>query len=453
MIDLGKEAAQLAQQPSDERIRGLKRIIPCAMVKAILKRTKRTRHCSRVPNWLMVWFMIGMGLFHADCYQQIFRWLQAFRRQQPPGRSTLCEARKRLGIAPFRLLWKQVVALLGTATASPGAFYRGLRLLAIDGFVLDVPDTENNARIFGRPGGRAPGAFPQARILALCEIGTHVIWHFLVKPIRRGEIKMAAYLLQFLQPGMLLLWDRGFVSYDTVATVVRQGAHFLGRAKTLLVFQEIRRFADGSYLSKVYASARQRERDQGGILVRVIEYTFTDPQRPGQGERHRLLTTLLDWRQHPAQRLILLYHQRWEEELAIDEVKTHQRGQSVLKSQTPAGVVQEIYGLLLAHYVVRKLMFDAAVGKNLDPRRLSFTGTLNILRARLGACPRSATGITQWYADLVMEVGYAVLEPRRDRVNPRVIKRQVSKWPKKRPAHRCYPQPTKKIRASIRILC
>jgi hypothetical protein len=329
-----------------------------------------------------------------------------------------------------------------------------MRLMGIDGFVLDLPDTPDNARIFGRPGnGRAPGGFPQARVLSLCELGTHVIWRFLTKPMRRGENTMARYLLGFLQRGMLLLWDRGFLSYQLVAQVVFQGAHLLARVKTNLIFKDLRRLPDGSYLSKLYPSSRHRDRDQDGILVRIIEYTFNDSGWPGAGQKHRLLTTLLDWRLDPAKTLIVLYHERWEEELTFDELKTHQRGQPVLKSETPAGVVQEIYGLLLAHYVVRKLMFEAATQQDFEPRRLSFTNTLKILRCRLADCPKSARGIKKWYADLLAEVGEEILEDRRDRINPRVIKRKLSKWPKKRPQHRRCPQPTKKIRESIQMLC
>jgi hypothetical protein len=453
MIDLGTEVTQLAQQPTEERIRGLKRIIPCTTVKAILKQCGLTRHCPRVPYWFVVWLVIGLGLYHGDCYRQICRWLQR-RQWSVPGRSTLCEARQRLGVAPLRLLYLATVCLLATPDQCPAAFYKGMRLMGIDGFVLDVPDTADHARIFGRPGGgRAPGAFPQVRTLALTELGTHTVWRFLLKPIRRGETTMATTLLRVLQSDMLLLWDRNFLSYANVAQVRQRGAHLLARIKNSLVFRHERRLPDGSYLSKVYPSPWQRQQDKNGIAVRIIEYTFDDPARPGSGEKHRLLTTLLNWREHPAKTLILLYHRRWEEELAFDELKTHQRGAPVLKSQTPAGVVQEIYGLLLAHYVVRKLMAEAAAQQNIDPRRLSFMNTLKILRCRLGECPRSPHGIKQWYIDLVTEVSAEVIEERRDRINPRVIKRKMSKWPKKRPKHRHSPQPTKKIRRSIQMLC
>lgn len=452
MLGLDKEVAAVALQPTAERVKALKRIIPCSTIKSILKKIGATQHCRRLPKWFMVWFVIGMGLFATDCYRQIFRWLQRFRAKSVPLRTTLCEARQRLGVAPLRWLMDHVVKLLATLK-TPGAFYRGLRLMAVDGFVVDLPDTPDNARIFGRPkGGRASGAFPQARVLALCEIGTHVLWKCLIKPIRRAEIVMVKVLLRYLDPDMLLLWDRGFLSYDNVQDVLAGKAHLLARIKKNLVFAKLKVFRDGSYLAKLYRSPKHRRKDQDGIVVRIIEYTFRDKGRPGSGQPHRLLTTLLDARLDPAKRLIELYHERWEEEMAIDELKTHQQQRPVLRSQTPAGVVQEIYGLLLAHFVVRQLMFEAAATQNLPPRRLSFTGALKILRCRLPECPRSVRGMKRWYKDLLAEIAEETLEERRDRVNPRVIKRKMSKWPKKRPEHRRNPQPTKKFRESLEVM-
>ena len=453
MTSLYTDAATLAQWPTAERLRALKRIVPRARVRAVLRRTGHAqRRYLRLPAWFMVWFVIALGLFCRDSYRQVFKWLQPFRRKGTPGRSTLCEARQRLGVAPLRQLVKQVVQLQATP-ATPGAFYRGLRLMALDGFVVDVADSADNARVFGRPGSaRSAAAFPQARVLALCEVGTHVLWKSQIKPYRRGEVTMAASLLRFLQPGMLLLWDRNFLSYALVQQVRQRGAHLLARIKKNLVFRPLRRLRDGSYLAKLYASARHRDRDEGGVEVRIIEYTLDDPQRPGSGEKHRLLTTLLSAAQYPAERLILTYHERWEEELTIDEIKTHQRERPVLRSQTPAGVVQEIEGLLLAHYVVRVLMTEAAQHHGLPPRRLSFTGALKILRCRLPECPKSRAGLQRWYDNLLAEVAEEILPERRNRINPRVIKRKMSNWRKKRPEHRHYPQPTKKFRQCIVML-
>jgi hypothetical protein len=315
MLGLDKEVATIAEQPTAQRVKALKRIIPCSTIKSILKKTKQCRGCARLPKWFMVWFVIGMGLFATDCYRQIFRSLNAFRRKLTPCRSTLCEARRRLGVAPLRELLNRVVKLLATSKTA-GAFYRHLRLMAVDGFVLDVPDTDDNARVFGRPkNGRSPGAFPQVRVLALCEIGTHVIWKCLIKPIRCAEITMLKALMRWLAPNMLLLWDRGFLSFENVRDVLAGDAHLLARIKKNNVFIKLKRLSDGSYLAKIYPSTHHRNSDRGGLEVRIIEYQIDDPGRPNSGTPHRLLTTLLDADLDPAKRLIELYHERWEIEI------------------------------------------------------------------------------------------------------------------------------------------
>jgi transposase IS4-like protein/DDE family transposase len=446
---------RLNDRPSDERVRALERIIPRDVVQAVLEQTGHARrHYVRLPAWFVVWFVIALGLFHKDSYRHIFKHLQRFRRGLTPASNTLCEARKGLGVAPLRLLAGQVVKLLGTPD-TPGAFYKDLRLMALDSFVLDLPDTPANERVFGRPGtGRAPGAFPQARVLALCETGSHVLYRWQVKPQRRSEVKMAPVLLRHLEPDMLLLWDRSFLSYQHVGQVLGRQAHLLARIKGNLIFASLKELPDGSYLSKLYRSARHRARDEGGILVRVIEYTLQGTGRADEGQVHRLLTTLLESPKHPAEELIVLYHERWEEELAIDEVKTHQKEKPVLRSKTPQGVVQEIEGLLLGHYAVRALMAEAAAQEGLDPRRLSFTGTLKVLRCRLPEVPKDPqdeAGRRRWWEDLLAEVAEEVLPPRRNRINPRVIKRKMSNWPKKRPQHRYQIQPTRPFRESIVI--
>jgi hypothetical protein len=453
MCVLCKDAGVAVRWSTAERVRALKRIVSLKAIATALNASSRPhRHCRRLPRWFVVWFVIAMALFCRDSYRQVFRWLQRFGKRGTPGRSTLCEARQSVGVGPLRELAHTVIELLAQGD-TPGAFYAGMRLMALDGFVIDVADTPANERAFGRPqSGRAAGAFPQVQVLSLCEVGTHVLWRSLLKPHNRSEVLMARYVLRFLVENMLLLWDRNFLCYGLVRQIQQRKAHLLARIKKNLVFTLLRRLSDGSYLAKLYPSPRHRERDEGGIVVRIIEYTFDDPGRPGSGEKHRLLTTLLAAGRHPAKRLIVLYHERWEEELAIDEIKTHQRERPVLRSETPGGVIQELYGLLLGHFVVRKLMNEAAATLNCAPRELSFVNTLKILRCRLPECPRSTPGLQCWYENLIAEVAEERLEPRRDRVNPRVIKRKLSKWPKKCPKHRENPQPTNKFRQSIVML-
>ena len=192
-------------------------------------------------------------------------------------------------------------------------------------------------------------------------------------------------------------------------------------------------------------------------MVRVIRYKLDDPQRVGHEEEHVLMTTLLDHTLYPASELISLYHERWEEELTYDEQKTHQDPRrptkpAHLRSQTPAGVIQELYALSLAHFVIRALMFEAAKGINIDPERLSFTGCFQILKCRLPECnTQTPQTIQAWYDGLIWEMQHEILEPRRNRINPRVIKQKIRKWPKKQPKHRPAPKLTKTFAESVVI--
>lgn len=461
---LGTEAAALGRWSDAERLCALKRIIPRRSVTEGLRAAGAVgRHCPVVPNWFMVWFVVGIGLFCGDCYRQVYRWLvRPAKGMSVALRSTLCQARQRVGVRPLALLAKKVVKLLAEADApgDAGAFHRGMRLMALDGFTLDLPDTPANRRAFGGPttrrgGMKINGAFPQTRVLALCEAGTHVMWRWLLKGYRVGETTMAPALLRHLRPGMLLLRDRNFFKYGHVSQVLSAGAHLLARVKGDVTLAPRKRLGDGSYLARLYRNKydRDRDRDRNGIDVRVIRYTLRGANRPGHGEEHRLLTTLLDERLDPATTLVELYHVRWEQELAIDELKTHAMERPALRSGTPAGVVQELYGLMLAHYVVRSLMHEAAREKQLSPLRLSFTATLKILRCRLPQCPRGRRGRRQWWQDLLAEVAQEILPPRRNRINPRVVKRTMSKWNPKKPEHRNYPQPTKEFRDAVVMLC
>jgi len=250
---------------------------------------------------------------------------------------------------------------------------------------------------------------------------------------------------------MLLLWDRNVLSYRNLAQVQSRGAHLLARVKRHLVLTVRQALADGSYLSQVYPSAKDRRHDRHGLVVRVIEYTLDDPARGAPGVVHRLVTTLLDARAHPAEALIELYHQRWEEEATIDELKTHPRERPVLRSQTPGGVVQEIEGL--AAGPLRDPGVAARGGRTPGDRPAPAVVRGGVEGAALpvaGGAGRGG-GPAALVENLLAEVGEDVLQPRRDRINPRVIKRKMSKWAKKRPRHRQHPQPSKPFRESIVI--
>lgn len=453
MNSIGREAALLGRWSDRQRLSALKRIIPHKKITEALRHAGRSRgYCRRAGDEFMVWFVVALGLFCGDCYRQIYRWLVPFKKGDVPGRSTLCEARQRLGAAPLVRLAASVIHLLADPQ-TPGAFYHGLRLMAVDGFLVDLPDMPANERAFRRPAtARGRSAFPQAQVLGLVEVGTHVFWRWLIKDCWVDETRMLKPLLKRLQPNMLVLWDRGFTSFELVERVRDRKAQLLAHWKINRILKPLGMLCDGSYRARLYRDDRDRRADRNGIDVRVIEYRIDDPLRDGQGESHRLLTTLLDEREHPARQLVELYHARWEEELAIDEFKTHEMERPVLRSQTPKGVVQEIYGLMLAHYVLRSLMHEAAGRVSKSPTRMSFTGTLKILRCRLPECPRSGAAQHKWWNALLEEIAEEQLPTRRDRINPRVIKKQQSPWQTKRLHHRQYPQPTRPFAKSIVML-
>jgi len=316
-----------------------------------------------------------------------------------PAKSALTQARQRLGPRPLILLFRRLAGPAATV-ATPGAFLFGLRLMAIDGTTLDLPDTPDNARLFGRPStsrGLGVGAFPQLRIIWLVEAGTHLLCDAVLRPYFRGEAPAARQLLRSVGAGMLVMWDRGLHSYAMIRATRVRGAEFLGRVGKALVLNPEQVLADGSFLARIYPSPKARRHQQDGILVRVIEYTLDDPARPGHGQRHRLLTSLLEPAAHPAAALAAAYHERWEVESTADEVKTHQADRHPappVRSRRPREVVQEVYGLLLAHLAIRLLMAAAADRAGIDPDQVSFTGTLRILRRALPRLQRGPVAPT-----------------------------------------------------------
>ena len=436
-----------------ERIACLKKIVNCRALRTEVRQRGLQKRASRkCPADVMVLFNIAIWLFANDNYTQVFRWMHRFSAKMMPSSSALTQARARIGIPIMISTFKRVVGCLCHAD-TPGAFYAGLRLVAVDGFVLNLPDSDANRRAFGRPkNGNSFGAFPQCRIVALCEVGSHVFFSYLIKPIRCGEVTLAKCVYRDLPPESLLLFDIGFCAHELMTQVIDSGSGFLGRSKMNRCFRQMEVLSDGSYLSKIYATDYDRRRDRNGTIVRVIEYKLDDPQRVGHGETHRLITTLLDAEEHPAQRIVVLYHERWEEEIAIDEAKTHLRTSPKVRSHSPAGVVQEIAGLLIAHFTLRKLAFEAAAQAGVPPRQISFTGTVNLLRVNLVECPRSPRLFSAWYESLIAEISLQVLEPRRNRINPRVIKRQQSKWNRKQEKHRKLPHLQHEFHETIRLL-
>jgi hypothetical protein len=297
-------------------------------------------------------------------------------------KSAISQARTRLGSDVMRRLAERVLRPLA-AEGAPGAWYRGLRVMALDGSCMDVADEAANAAFFGYPGAsRGQSAFPQARVLGLVECGTHVVTAAEVAPYSHSEQVMAARLLPAtLKPGMLVLADRNFYGFKLWRIACASGALLAWRVKSNLKLPVEHVLPDGSYLSTVFDSEDRHRRS--GQTVRVIDYVLQNSATPTQ-DSYRLVTNLLDPNGAPALELAGLYHERWEIEGVFDEFKTHLRANStVLRSKTPDLVLQELWGLLLAHFAIRQLMAHAAWPRGLDPDRLSFTHAVRVIKRKM----------------------------------------------------------------------
>jgi hypothetical protein len=322
---------------------------------------------------------------------------------------------------------------------TPGAFYGRWRLVSLDGTTLDVADTPENVEAFGRPGaarGEGKGAFPQLRLVALAECGTHALFAAALDGHLTAESTLARELVSRAQRGMLVLADRGFTGHPLFSAFAGSGADLLWRAKENAVLPVLERLADGSYRSELVAASDKHSR-QDVMGVRVVEYAL-DPAPSGARERYRLLTTIADPRRAPADELAALYPQRWEFETALDELKTHERGpRVVLRSKTPDGVRQEAWGYLCTHYAIRALMAYVANDSGVDPDRISFTRSLRASRRSVRAGVGTSTKAVRAALHAAMvEIGHELVPERRLRMAARVVKRKMSNYRVKRAHHR-----------------
>jgi len=378
----------------------LMKVFPAPMVDGVIAECGRTEQRRRsLPARSMAYFAMGMALHSEGSYEDVLAlisdglaWADRDERSgKLANKAAISHARDRLGPEPMALLFERVARPMA-AEGTPGCWLAGRRLVAIDGTCLDLADTAANDAFFGRPavmkGERS--AFPQARVVALAECGTHAIFDAVIGAYTTSEAVLSGQLLGRLEPGMLCLADRGFYSFTAWQKACASGADLLWRVKDNLRLEPVQDLPDGSFLADVFDSVADRRRDHP-LRVRVISYTIEDGRDPAGP--YRLITTLLDHREAPAAELAGAYAQRWEIESAFDELKTHQRGaRAVLRSKSPNLVTQEIWGHLCCHYAIRVLMFEAAEHAGHDPDRVSFVAALRISRrsiAQQGAFPPS----------------------------------------------------------------
>ena len=365
----------------------------------------REQRSRLLPAHVVVYYVLALNLFFGQAYEEVMRQLVAGLRflgnwrdsWTVPSTSAISQARARLGEAPLRLLFERIAVPMARS-GTRGAWFHGLRVMAIDGLVLDVPDTPDNLAGFGRSGGaETPSPFPQVRLVALGECGTHAVVDAALGPVATAEQTLAAELIARFTPDMLACADRGFYSFAAWSQAVGTGAALLWRLSASVGLPPLGWLPDGSWRSVLInptVRGRRREALLGAAAagedldpelahrVRVIEYTITD--RPGSGELFCLITTLDDHQFAPAHELAEAYHQRWEIELSFDEIETHQTGGSrVLRSRSPNLVKQEIWALLLVHYAIRHVMKDAADTVGTDPDDLSFIRSFRAIRRQV----------------------------------------------------------------------
>jgi len=393
----GEMARTIATLPEGSRITDhislgvIAKAFPVAKIHAVLEATGTASIRQRdLPAHVVVYYVIALALYMQSSYREVLRcllegvqWLlDPSVTVKVAGKSGISQARTRLGFEPVRQLHDEVVKPIAVR-ATRGAWYGQWRLVSLDGSTLDVADEAGNEAAFGRPGAsRGSSAFPQIRFVSLVENGTHVLFGSQMAGCETSEIALAKSVLASLQPGMLCLADRLFFGFALWNLARDTGADLLWRIKKNTRLAHEKRLPDGSYLSHIYPSEKDRRRKTNGVQVRVIDYCLD-----GVADAepiYRLITTILDHEIAPAAQLAALYHERWEIETALDELKTHLRGAKiVLRSKTPDLVRQEFYGLMMAHFAIRGLMHEAALKADDDPDRLSFIHAVRVVRRKL----------------------------------------------------------------------
>jgi Insertion element 4 transposase N-terminal/Transposase DDE domain len=403
----------------------LTQIVPFEMVDAVLAECRATQQRVRkLPARVAVYLLLAGALFEECGYPAVWARLTAALGSLPLPHITatgLWHARARLGVRPLRALFD---LLRGPAAAirTTGAWWAGLLVVAIDGTCLDVPDDPATRARLGKGSNQytCASGYPQIMLVALVACGTRAIIDAVFGPRSRGETACGQRLARSLRPGMIVLLDRGFASNAFLEAVAGTGAALLARLTANRKPPVLRRFPDGSFLSRL-----------GALEVRIIECQITIATTAGRHTGiYRLATTLLDPGRYPALELVKLYHERWEVESAYFAIKKTMLGRRVLRARTMPGIAQEIYALLVVYQVIRIAISDAtATIPGADPDRASFSVALQAARDQV----IQATGIIAGTViDLVGIIGRAVLAhpmpPRRLRVSPRAVKRPLSRY-------------------------
>jgi Transposase DDE domain/Insertion element 4 transposase N-terminal len=429
----------------------LQEVIPTAKVEELLEMYQMWEERERKTNMIaIVYWLIALHLYPTLSQRRVYGKMVSGLRttrddvpEQIPRTSAFSYRREQLGSELLQELFVSMGGPKANEEKTPQAFWKGMRLLAIDGTVESVPDTPDNREAFrySTDDERTHSPFPQARLLLLVECGTHLICDAEISSCRQAEARGVQLLLErWRLEKNLILWDSGFHSSAAVFRVCSLGGQVLGRLQSKILLKPFCTLPDGSSLVYIYEDQDHQRGER--MLVRVITYTFTDTRIPGAGElTYRLVTTLLDPVLYPIKELAVVYHERWHVEIVIDETRTHLRlAARTLRSLTPEGVIQEIYALLLAHTVIRTLMLKAAEQAHIAPTQISFTETIhvmdeNLISLSLVAAPRRHHIVES----VIKEIGAQRLPKQPIRIQPRVLKRAKPRYEHKKPEHASAP--------------
>jgi hypothetical protein len=367
----------------------LTKTFPPGLVDEVIDEAQAREQRKRsLPARPTTYFTLAMWLWREHGYEEVLRqlidglgWSGAGPDEADVAWSgSITKARARLGVEPLRLLFARVAGPVAQP-GMPGCFWRGLRLTAIDGSTLDVPNSPANRAEFDGPSNdTGPGAFPQVRLLVHAECGTKALLNATFDGYRTAETVLAGRLFDSFTPGMLVLADRNFLSWKLWRDAATR-AELLWRVSDSFTLPVLERLADGSYLSQLKPP---RKKDGDPITVRIIEYTVTTRDEHGAttSELFCLATTLLDEQAWPIEEFPALYHERWRAETLLNAVKTDLRGgpDILTRSQSPEGTRQEIWALFCLYQALADLVGDAARHHRVDPDRISFLRARNTAR-------------------------------------------------------------------------
>jgi hypothetical protein len=442
---MGIELEEVSRRALPGGVETLRSALRLEWIREALERTgKATLRRRKLPNEAVVWLVIGMALFTNRSVEAVVKHLGLATAEDwgdkrprsatgsPVTSGGATRARARVGAEPLEELFDLTAAKWERETADLDV-WRGLRLRALDGTTLRIADSPANEEVYGRPGStRAPAAYPQARVVAVLGLGGRMMSDFVVGTYDQGEQTLAQLLYPRLADDTLVLLDRNFVNHAAFVRIPAEGRnrHFLCRGRESgMSFRTIGELGPGDFLIELRVPPHHRSKDRSlpeTVVVRMLEYTIK-----GFGRR-RLLTSLQDPRQYPAEEIIELYHRRWEIELAYGEIKTQTlERREALRSRDPELVRQEIWGLALAYNLMRVMMARAARTAEVPASRMSFRNSLLQIQTFLLMAWNDKPGtLPRLYQDLLDELALLVLPQRRARRYPRAVKIKMSNYNK-----------------------